>query len=106
MAHWADVARVVKERMAELALTQQELAARSGVSVATIRKISAGNEQSRTRSTLASLSRSLGLAEDHLWHVSRGEPTTAPPARDELSALRAEVASLAKRVEALEKRDA
>jgi transcriptional regulator with XRE-family HTH domain len=88
--------------MAELALTQQELAARSGVSVATLRKVSAGNEQSRTRSTLASISRSLGLAEDHLWRVSRGERATSAAAADELSALRAEVASLAKRVEALE----
>jgi transcriptional regulator with XRE-family HTH domain len=89
--------------MSEHKITQQELSQQSGVSTATLRKIQGGGEQNRTRSTLASISRALGLPEDHLWRVSRGEPTDV--AQDgELSALRDEVADLARRVDALESR--
>lgn len=105
MSYWADVAKVVNHRMTERGITQQELAQRSGVSTATLRKIQAGSEQKRTRSTLASISRALGLSDDHLWRVSRGESPDAAQG-EELSALRAEVANLARRVEALESRDA
>lgn len=106
MSHWADVARTVNARMAEMEISQTELAALSGVSPATLRKIQAGDEQKRTRSTLASLSRALGLNEDHLWRVSRGESPEvgAAPPQSELSALRTEMADLARRVEALESR--
>jgi transcriptional regulator with XRE-family HTH domain len=105
VSHWAEVARVVNSRMAELGVSQTELAALSGVSPATLRKIQAGGEQKRTRSTLASLSRALGLNEDHLWRVSRGESPevgTSAARQSELSALRTELADLARRVEALE----
>jgi transcriptional regulator with XRE-family HTH domain len=101
--HWADVAKVVNERMAERSMTQQELATLSGVSVATLRKIQAGVSQQRTRGVLANISRALGLAEDHLWRVSRGEAPTGEP-QSELSTLRTEMADLARRVEALESR--
>jgi transcriptional regulator with XRE-family HTH domain len=106
VSHWADVARVVNARMAELEISQTELAALSGVSPATLRKIQAGDEQQRTRSTLASLSRALGLNEDHLWRVSRDESPDVDAAvpQSELSALRTEMADLARRVEALESR--
>ena len=103
MNHWADVAKVVNDRMAERSMTQQELATTSGVSQATLRKIQAGDPQQRTRAVLANVSRALGLAEDHLWRVSRGESPTGEP-RTELSALRTEMADLARRVEALESR--
>lgn len=99
---WADVAKVVNERMAEQQITQQELAERSGVSPATLRKIQGGDEQKRTRSTLANVSRALGFADDHLWRVSRGE--RPGPLGGDLSALRAEVANLAHRLDALESR--
>jgi transcriptional regulator with XRE-family HTH domain len=97
---WAEVATVVNDRMAERSITQQELAALSGVSPATLRKIQAGDPQQRTRSVLANISRALGFAEDHLWRVSRGESLDGP--QNELSALRAEMATLTRRVEALE----
>jgi transcriptional regulator with XRE-family HTH domain len=89
--------------MAERSITQHELAALSGVSSATLRKIQAGVPQKRTRAVLANVSRALGLSEDHLWRVSRGEPVIDVPG-GELSALRSEVASLAQRVDALESR--
>ena len=101
MNHWAEVAKVVNDRMAERSITQHELAALSGVSPATLRKIQAGDPQQRTRAVLANISRALGLTDDHLWRVSRGESPTGEPL-SELSALRTEMADLARRVEALE----
>jgi transcriptional regulator with XRE-family HTH domain len=81
-------------------MTQRELAERSGVSVATLRKIQRGEEQQRTRATLASISRALGFPDDHLWRVSQG---TSDPGEawsdDEMSALRAGLADLTRRVE-------
>jgi transcriptional regulator with XRE-family HTH domain len=101
--HWADVAKIVNERMAERSITQQELAALSGVSVATVRKIQSGVSQQRTRAVLAGISRALDFAEDHLWRVSRGE-SPAGDSEGEVSALRAEVSQLTRRVEVLETR--
>jgi transcriptional regulator with XRE-family HTH domain len=108
LGYWADVAKVVNDRMGEREITQQELAERSGVSPATLRKIQAGDDQKRTRSTLANVSRALGFTDDYLWRVSRGE-SPAADARPEttgndLSALRAEVANLTRRMDALESR--
>ena len=103
MDHWAEVAKDVNDRMAERSISQQELAALSGVSPATLRKIQAGVPQQRTRSVLANISRALGFPEDHLWRVSRGAPTTGAP-ESELSTLRSEMADLTRRVEALESR--
>jgi transcriptional regulator with XRE-family HTH domain len=101
--HWAEVAKVVNDRMAERSISQQELSALSGVSPATLRKIQAGVPQQRTRAVLANISRALGLAEDHLWRVSRGESAVGGPP-GELEALRTEMTDLARRVEALETR--
>ena len=101
MDHWAEVARVVKDRMAELSMTQRELSEKSGLSTATLRKVNPDKPQRLTQSTLTGISRALGFSEDHLWRVSRGEPTAGEPAGD-LAALRTEVADLARRVEVLE----
>jgi DNA-binding Xre family transcriptional regulator len=101
--HWARVAQVAKDRMAELSMTQRELSEKSGLSTATLRKLSVDKPQRLSRSTLAGISRTLGLGEDHLWRVSRGESPTAD-SEGEVSALRAEVSELTRRVEALETR--
>lgn len=103
MNRWADVAQVVNDRMKERSITQHELATLSGVSPATLRKIQAGDPQQRTRAVLAGISRALGFDDDHLWRVSRGEQDGGEP-QSELSALRTEMADLARRVEALESR--
>ena len=103
MDRWAEVARVVKDRMAELSMTQRELSEKSGLSTATLRKVNPDKPQRLTQSTLTGISRALGFSEDHLWRVSRGEPTTGEPG-GETSVLRADLADLARRVEALESR--
>ena len=103
MADWALVARVVNDQMAERGMTQRDLAERSGVSVATLRKIQGGGEQQRTRATLANISRALGFPDDHLWRVSQGASDSGQAwGDDELSTLRVDLADLTRRVEALE----
>jgi transcriptional regulator with XRE-family HTH domain len=101
------VARVVNERMQERGITQRELAERSGISVATLRKIQHGVEQTRNRSTFANISRTLGFPEDHLWRVWTGgvkddaDTEVSPSALEEL---RRELVDLRHRVSVIEGR--
>jgi transcriptional regulator with XRE-family HTH domain len=104
LGHWADVAKIVNDRMAARGISQRELAERSGVSTATLRKIQQGQEQTRTRSTLASISRALGFPEDHLWRVASAGMAAAEAPGDDPEALRREVADLRRRVGAIESR--
>ncbi|MGH3342201.1 MAG: helix-turn-helix domain-containing protein [Carbonactinosporaceae bacterium] len=105
MGDSAAVAKVVNERMQERGVTQRDLAERSGVSVATLRKIQHGVPQSRNRSTLTNISRALGFAEDHLWRVwggGGGVDEEASAAASDVAELRSELADLAGRVAAIE----
>jgi len=102
LRHWADVATVVNDRMVTRGLSQRELAERSGLSPATLRKIQHGVDQARNRSTLAGLSRALGLPEDHLWRVAMEGLAAAEQTGDETGALRRDVADLERRVAAIE----
>ena len=104
LGHWADVADAVNDRMAAQGLSQRELAERSGVSPATLRKIQHGDEQARNRSTLANISRALGWPEDHLWRVSSDGLDAASPPDDDPANLRRELAELQRRVGAIESR--
>jgi len=104
LRHWADVAAIVNDRMTTRGLSQRELAERSGLSPATLRKIQHGVDQARNRSTLAGLSRALGLPEDHLWRVAMEGRAAAEQAGDETGALRWDVADLQRRVAAIESR--
>ena len=104
MGHWADVAKVVNDRMAARGLSQRELAERSGVSPATLRKIQHGEEQTRNRSTLANISRALGLPEDHLWRVAAAGLDAAGVSNEDPESLRRELADLNRRVVAIESR--
>lgn len=105
MSDWTSVAEAVNDRMHERGLTQREVAERSGISVATLRKIQHGQAQARTRATLASLSRALGFRDDHLWRIaSQGGPSAAPPDTSAIDGLRADLADLRNRVQAIEDR--
>ena len=112
MSDWAAVAKVVNERMALLDLSQRELAERSGVSVATLRKVQQGDHQRRSATTLTAISRALGLADDHLRRIASGSagPNAASPAAvrlpERLKAVEAQLAELQERVAALESDDA
>ena len=105
MAHWADVAAVVNGQMAAHGVSQRELAERSGVSPATLRKIQHGDEQARNRSTLTAVSRALGLPDDHLWRIATAAPAAASAAGSQPGGdLGGRVAELERRVNAIEER--
>jgi transcriptional regulator with XRE-family HTH domain len=102
---WDAASAAMSARMAELDVTQAEVAGRAGVALMTVRELQ-HNLQPRRRSprTLAALSEALGWPAGHLERLaSGGEPGEADAGMaEELRLLRAEVARLAARVEALE----
>ncbi len=112
MSDWAAVAKVVNDRMKALDLTQRELSERSGVSVATLRKIQQGEDQRRSATTLAAISRALGLADDHLRRIASGSarPAAGHSGEDRvperLESVETQLAQLQERVAALEDRTA
>lgn len=104
---WAAVAAAINTRLAELDMTQKELADRSEVAVFTLRQIQSPEAYpSRRRSprTLAAISRALRLPEDHLARVAdQDSPDEVnSDVQDELADLRREVADLRERVTQLE----
>jgi transcriptional regulator with XRE-family HTH domain len=101
VSNWAAVAQLVNKRMQERGITQRELAERSGVSVATLRKIQHGTDQARNRSTLANLSRALGWPEQHLWQVATNDSGDEGTAMDDVWR---EITELRRRVDAIETR--
>ncbi len=101
--NWAAVATELRERLDERGMTMTDLAARSGVSLTTVRElVHVLNTRRRQPRTLASLSAALGWPEDHLGTVLRGRATATLPAND-LAAVRRELRDLRQRVEALER---
>jgi transcriptional regulator with XRE-family HTH domain len=108
VSDWTAVARAVNDRMRTLDLTQRELSERSGVSVATLRKIQQGDDQRRSAITLTAISRALGLADDHLRKIASGTAgaTAVDPAEsrlpERLASVEAQLAHLEKRMAALE----
>jgi transcriptional regulator with XRE-family HTH domain len=112
---WAAVATAITTRLAELEMTQQELAARSGVSVATLRQLQRGMERRRNPRTLAAVSSALQWPDGHLGEIAEstlapGHPAT-PSTRavqtgdaEAMGELRRVVAALGDRIDAIERR--
>jgi transcriptional regulator with XRE-family HTH domain len=108
---WAAVASAINARVAELRMTQLDLAAKSGVSPATIREIQ-HNQRPRRRygRTLAALSEALGWPPAHLDAVLNGsdlgpsnvQVKAEDPVLDELHAIRAELTGIRQRLAELE----
>lgn len=110
---WQAVAEAINTRLAELDMTQQELSTRSGVSVATLRQLQRGLERRRSERTLADVSVGLRWAAGHLAAVADSrvpaDPATSTVAvvdarGEDLAALRKSVASLADRLDDVERR--
>ena len=100
---WAAVGAAIKARLDEQGMTMTELAARSGVSLTTVRElVHVLNTRRRQPRTLTSLSTALGWPAEQLGAILRGQSTTALP-RDELAVIRGELRDLRSRVEALER---
>ncbi|TDC94023.1 XRE family transcriptional regulator [Saccharopolyspora aridisoli] len=105
---WDAVATAINTRLAELDLTQRELAERSGVSTATLRQLQ-NNYEPRRRSPrlLAAISEALRWPSDHLAQVLEGEsPEEEADLRAEVARLRKDVAELRERLGVLEEKQA
>jgi len=77
---WPAVGQAINARMRERRISQQALAAASGISVATLRELQRGTSRRRAHdTTLVAISRALGWADDHLLVVLLGTPPTAVP---------------------------
>ncbi|WP_261559820.1 helix-turn-helix domain-containing protein [Frankia tisae] len=84
---WPAVGRAIDTRMRERRVSQQALAAASGVSVATLRELRLGTTGRRAQdSTLAAIARALDWPDDHLFVVLLGRTpramALAPPPID------------------------
>jgi transcriptional regulator with XRE-family HTH domain len=100
---WAAVGAALRERLDQQGTTMTELAARSGVSLTTVRElVHVLNTRRRQPRTLAALSTALGWPADHLGAVLRGQ-TSGDPDPGELAVIRRELRDLRDRVEALER---
>jgi len=107
--NWAAVADAIQARVAELGVTQKDLAARSGVSESTIRQLMKNyGPRRRARHTLEDVSKGLKWPSHYLARIlDAATETSAPDAGSawhaEFAALRSQVTDLADRVEALER---
>jgi transcriptional regulator with XRE-family HTH domain len=107
--NWAAVAEAIRNRIAELGITQKELVAQSGVSESTIRQLQNNyGPRRRNRHTLEDISKGLRWPGDHLSRVldeaGTGSPSeTADSLPAEVAELRRRVADLTSRVETLER---
>jgi len=98
---WAAVAKAINTRLAELKMTQQELAQRSGVSVATLRQLQRNYQPKRRNPrTLAAISEGLRWPPHHLSRVLEGAETAEP--LGDAEKLRTAVEELGARVVKLE----
>lgn len=79
---WPAVGMAVSTRMRQRRMTQQGLAAASGVSVATLRELQRGTSSRRAQdATLTAISRALGWPDDHLLTVLLGRTPDEVPLR-------------------------
>lgn len=101
MGDWPAVAKAIRQRMDAKAVTQKELADKSGISTATLREmVREDATRERSAATLRKVSGALDLPEGYLLAVARHEPlpeVLEQPSRtpvpggvaDELRAIRA-----------------
>ncbi|GAA3040591.1 hypothetical protein [Actinokineospora globicatena] len=69
--NWNDVAATIRHRMTTLALSEQQLATRSRVSLTTVKELTRNTTQRhRHHSTLPRLSQALDLDPDHLGNLA------------------------------------
>jgi hypothetical protein len=94
--------------MAEIDMTQADLAARAGVALMTVRELQ-HNLQPRRRNprTLAAVSEALGWPGDQLARILEGQPSPDvhrnDPVLAELEALRADLSAVVRRLDAIER---
>lgn len=106
---WDGVAAAIRARMAEIDMTQADLAARAGVALMTVRELQQ-NLQPRRRNprTLAAVSEALGWPGDQIARILEGQPTADvdqdDPVLAELDAVKADLTAIYRRLDAIERR--
>ncbi|HEY6491721.1 MAG TPA: helix-turn-helix transcriptional regulator [Trebonia sp.] len=86
-SNWTVVGDAITARLDQKGMQQSELAARSGVSVATIREIQGGKERRRAPRVLRDISLALGWSADYLTALLHGrEPEAEAPETGEAQA--------------------
>jgi transcriptional regulator with XRE-family HTH domain len=78
-ANWTAVGNAITARLDEIGMQQKDLAARSNVSVATIREIQAGKERRRNPRILRDISVRLGCPANHLEDLLHGRQPDEQP---------------------------
>jgi transcriptional regulator with XRE-family HTH domain len=106
---WDAVGAAIRSRLAEIDMTQVDLAARAGVALMTVRELQ-HNLKARRRNprTLAAISEALGWPADHLARILDGQEV-APvddddPVLVELDAVKADLLAIVQRLDAIEDR--
>jgi hypothetical protein len=107
---WAEVARAISDRMAELRVTQMDVAAKARISLTTLRELQHNiNPRRRRPQTLAALSEALGWPPDYLaatLHGGNAEPYADEkhdPVLNSLAAVERELEDLRDRVDQIER---
>ncbi|WP_258946319.1 helix-turn-helix domain-containing protein [Lentzea californiensis] len=104
---WEAVAAAINTRMSELGLMQVQVAERSGVSVAGLRLLQKAKSPNAKPRTLAAVSEALGWPRDYLAAVRDGQSDAGEISDqslvEQVRELRAEVAELRSRVDAVER---
>jgi transcriptional regulator with XRE-family HTH domain len=103
-ANWMAVSEAVRKGRDELGMQQKELAARSGVSAATIREIEDGKERRRNPRVLRDISVELGWPKNDLEEVLQGRKRPDELSRETETPQGESAAFLAKLVFVLENR--
>jgi transcriptional regulator with XRE-family HTH domain len=102
---WVAVGTAVTSRLAELGMTQKELADRSGLSTTTIRQIQHSyGPNKRSARTLSDISEALRWPKDYLSSVLGGDSPVPDglSLRTELDELKREIQGLRARLDAIE----
>jgi transcriptional regulator with XRE-family HTH domain len=100
---WEAVSAAIAARMAELELTQADVAQRAGVALMTVRELQ-HNLRPRRRSprTLAAMSEALGWSKGRIEEIATG--TAAVDTSGGLDQVRAEIRELQARIETVERK--
>jgi kynureninase len=107
---WTAVSRAISDRLAELHVTQMEVAVRARISLTTLRELQHNiNARRRRPQTLAALSEALDWPTDYLAKVLHGEDAqlhadeNLGPVPASLASIEHELGDLRERVERIER---
>lgn len=106
---WDAVATAIQGRLADLDMTQAELAQRAGVALMTVRELQHNlKPRRRNARTLAAVSEALGWPSTYLSEVVEGRSPSDPDGHDpvltQLDTIHTELDAITRRLDAIEHR--